>query len=350
MKKLLLLIGFASLTINAQVPTYVPTNGLVGWYPFNGNANDFSTNSNNLTNNNNVTYGTDRFSQNSSAAVFNGVNQTLSKANPSLFNGNSSRTISFWFNQANIFTGGDCSVFNIFNGPGGTGECNSSSSIIVSGNPNSNFLFWGRCNDRAWSSPRVLNTWYHVVLTYSDNQLNLYVNNNLLPSPSILTNPLNTIATNLIIGGGLSDNQDNAFWNGKIDDIGIWNRALTQVEISNLYNANQCFNNITVTDTLIINVGQLSFSNPISYANNITIAPNPASSQINVDFNNITNLNGGSLKVINSLGQEVATTPITTSGTQSIMQLATWGGAGMYFVQIINPQGQIVDIKKIILQ
>ena len=58
----------------------------------------------------------------------------------------------------------------------------------------------------------------------------------------------------------------------------------------------------------------------------------------------------GTLKVINSLGKEVATTPITTSGTNSTMQLATWGGTGMYFVQIINPQGQIVDIKKIILQ
>jgi hypothetical protein len=39
-----------------------------------------------------------------------------------------------------------------------------------------------------------------------------------------------------------------------------------------------------------------------------------------------SNLNGGTLKVINSLGQEVATTPITTSGTNSTMQLATWGG------------------------
>jgi len=83
---------------------------------------------------------------------------------------------------------------------------------------------------------------------------------------------------------------------------------------------------------------------------NITISPNPASSQININFYNITDLNGGALKVINSLGQEVATAPITTSGTQSTMQFATWGGTGMYFVQIINPQGQIVDIKKIILQ
>jgi hypothetical protein len=84
--------------------------------------------------------------------------------------------------------------------------------------------------------------------------------------------------------------------------------------------------------------------------NNITIYPNPASTQVNIAFNNISDLNGGSIKIINSLGQQVATTPITTSGTNSTMQLATWGGNGMYFVQIINPQGQIVDIKKIILQ
>jgi hypothetical protein len=33
----------------AQVPSYVPTNGLVGWWPFNGNANDESGNGNNGT-------------------------------------------------------------------------------------------------------------------------------------------------------------------------------------------------------------------------------------------------------------------------------------------------------------
>ncbi len=28
------------LLTQAQIPSYVPTNGLVGWWPFNGNAND----------------------------------------------------------------------------------------------------------------------------------------------------------------------------------------------------------------------------------------------------------------------------------------------------------------------
>lgn len=82
----------------------------------------------------------------------------------------------------------------------------------------------------------------------------------------------------------------------------------------------------------------------------ISISPNPTDSKINIEFNKFNTLTGGQINIINSLGQQVATTPITTSGKQSIMQLATWGGSGMYFVQIINPQGQIVDIKKIILQ
>ena len=50
LKSLLLTItatlGMYAVT-KAQVPNYVPTDGLVGWWPFNGNANDESGNGNN---------------------------------------------------------------------------------------------------------------------------------------------------------------------------------------------------------------------------------------------------------------------------------------------------------------
>ena len=44
--KNLVAVLFAMLNLIAfsQTPSYVPTNGLVGWYPFNGNANDESGN------------------------------------------------------------------------------------------------------------------------------------------------------------------------------------------------------------------------------------------------------------------------------------------------------------------
>jgi hypothetical protein len=77
---------------------------------------------------------------------------------------------------------------------------------------------------------------------------------------------------------------------GQLDDFGFWNRALTQQEITQLFNQNQCITNITVTDILIINLGQLSYSNPVTYTNNITLYPNPATTQVNISFNNITDL------------------------------------------------------------
>jgi hypothetical protein len=40
-----ILIFFSSVVF-AQIPTYVPTSGLVGWWPFDGNANDYSGNGN----------------------------------------------------------------------------------------------------------------------------------------------------------------------------------------------------------------------------------------------------------------------------------------------------------------
>lgn len=61
MKKILSLLFLICLnSIDAQVPTYVPTNGLVAYYPFNGNANDVSGSGNNGVINGNITLTTDR--------------------------------------------------------------------------------------------------------------------------------------------------------------------------------------------------------------------------------------------------------------------------------------------------
>ena len=40
------IIGFATITFGQTVPSNVPTTGLVGWWPFTGNANDESGNGN----------------------------------------------------------------------------------------------------------------------------------------------------------------------------------------------------------------------------------------------------------------------------------------------------------------
>jgi len=72
MKNLLMttiaIFGLALFT-NAQVPNYIPTNGLVAWWPFNGNANDESLNGNNGTVNGAV-LSTDRFGVSEKAYSF----------------------------------------------------------------------------------------------------------------------------------------------------------------------------------------------------------------------------------------------------------------------------------------
>jgi hypothetical protein len=64
-------------TTQAQLPDYLPTEGLVGWWPFNGNANDESGNGTDgvVTG---ATLTTDRFGSVNSAYNFNGTSDFIS--------------------------------------------------------------------------------------------------------------------------------------------------------------------------------------------------------------------------------------------------------------------------------
>ena len=64
------IFGLASITMAQTVPSYVPTSGLVGWWPFNGNANDESGSGNNGTVYGGVSDTSDRFGNSNSAFYF----------------------------------------------------------------------------------------------------------------------------------------------------------------------------------------------------------------------------------------------------------------------------------------
>ena len=86
--------------------------------------------------------------------------------------------------------------------------------------------------------------------------------------------------------------------------------------------------------------------NPIQFKNTIKLYPNPTSSQLTIDSDN--NSLGYSINIINSSSQAVYNGTINTN--QQVLDLSTWTGVGVYFLQLYDTQGNLIDVKKIVLQ
>ena len=342
-----LLITLATLNLVAftkaqNVPSYVPTNGLVGWWPFNGNANDESVSANNLTING-AQLTADRFGNSNQAYLFNGTTDYLYRT---AFTGINDCSISIWVNMANYPTTNLGSEF-IANGYSASNGFGLKYASGIGASNKVTIVTYGNSYNATNSNYNSnLNNWYNFVVTKAVNSYSLYANGNLNSSGSVATNSfigLFSVGAVKSSSTGIITN----FFSGKLDDIGFWNRALTPQEITNLYNGNICYQNITVTDTLLINMGITGF-NPVTYNNTIKIFPNPTNDHITINYGNFATLNGYQLKITNSLGQQMFQTNINQQS--SYINLSNWTGNGIYFVHIIDSQGNTVDIRKIVLQ
>ncbi len=189
-----------------------------------------------------------------------------------------------------------------------------------------------------------LNQWYNCSFTYFNGLANFYFNGNLVYTHNYNASINNNVKWQI---GARPNNPAEFFFNGKIDDIGIWNRALTQQEITDLYTANICYDHVTVTDTLIINTNMIGF-NTVTYQNTIKVWPNPAHDHITFDNGNIANLSGYQIKISNVLGQQVFQSAINQQ--QFYINLSTFTGNGTYYINLINPQGVTVETRVIVVQ
>jgi hypothetical protein len=88
--------------------------------------------------------------------------------------------------------------------------------------------------------------------------------------------------------------------------------------------------------------------NPPNNMNTITVYPNPANTNITIDFGNFTIMNGFTVKINNSLGQQVYTAPINQQSSN--IDLTTLSGAGIYYLSVIDTLGNTLAIRKILLQ
>ncbi len=237
MKKLkitLCLFMIIAGSLQAQtIPNYVPSNGLVGWWPFNGNANDESGNGNNGTVNG-ATLNTDRFGLVNAAYDFDGLSDFITVNNSASFNLIQGMTISIWFKSNSNQQASIIEKFNPTNGPGDGGP-----QLVLRNTDLVDFsIFHNNSGNFVYSNaPSATSLWQHIVATWNGSQIKIFQNGVILDSIAFSQN-LNPCLEPLTIGKRAF--QSDLHFNGKIDDIAIWNRALTQQEITALYQSNTC--------------------------------------------------------------------------------------------------------------
>jgi hypothetical protein len=225
MKKTLLTVVIScAFSVFGQVPNYVPSNGLLAYWPFSGNTNDQTANANHLTNNG-ATLVADRNGTANAAYSFNGAGNYLEKTVPSfVFSPSGTFSISFWINRPST-TGGVAMM-------SGSGTANNFIWLFSGGAANN--VFGTNKQQSAWiwaNSPYSLNQWEHYVCMYINGVMRVYRNGVLEVSATYTHTGALSTALPFYIGKDIG----TSYFNGSIDDIAIWNRSLTNCEIQKMY-------------------------------------------------------------------------------------------------------------------
>lgn len=232
MKRLLLLITICISSVSfGQVPSYVPTNGLVGWWGFNGNANDESGNGNNGTING-VTLTTDRFGNLNSAYTF-GVSQSINVGNLSnLGNNPTNYSQGIWIRMPALPSGVN-SRYPLLSKRHNNSGADWMGLRVESDGKLRIFADDALHTNAVIGESGVLNTneWIYVVGTKDGNVYTLYINGARVVS-IIDSHAMGGSSMDMIFGAQLAWSN---YFEGDLDDIGIWNRALDSTEVQALY-------------------------------------------------------------------------------------------------------------------
>ena len=207
------------------------TNGLVAYYPFNGNVNDQSGNGNN-----GAVYGAslcaDRFGHTNSAYSFNGINNYIVLPPSSALNP-PQLTVSAWINLSQYYPQNGqqgALIFSAYNGYLGGYFL----FVDSDGKPDLRLHAPNYSGDAHSDTAIATSAWNHVAGTYDGNTWRIYVNRQLHGSQT----------TNISFNywSGVSPTIGRASWyngdylSGDIDEVRIYNRALSAAEVQALYN------------------------------------------------------------------------------------------------------------------
>ena len=273
--------------VQAQIPSYVPTNGLVGWWPFNGNANDQSGNGYNAVN-----YGAkmiaDRFGAANSAYYFDSSYMIVNNSSTLNF---TNITINLWYLNHKI-SGADF----VSKHQGAT--YNSSFLVMWENILGCGPVWYSTAStnqiDKIWASSfcDTVN-WHMLTAVFTNGLMSLYIDGTLYQTkahPSIKSTTLP-----IVFGGGSSPTPANiiSYTDANIDDIGMWNRGLTSQEVQLLFSAGAPCPKISA----------IQGPTNLTVGNSITLTDSTAGGAWSVSNNSIASINTLGVLTGNSPGQ-----------------------------------------------
>ena len=330
MKKLLCLLILTSNYCFAQVNLNA---GLKAYYPFSGNANDASGNNLNGTIQGGAQLTTDRFGNTNSAYHFNGSDSRILITDNGALS-TPSFSICYYFNTE--VTSQQVCVGKIEYSTGYGATYNSCIYNPVSSTPFFSAIDPASPCDQqvpgtyvyAALSPNNIQTnqWYCVVNTFENGIQKLYIDGVLVKQQSLPFSLAKACTnTNFLIGSWWVG--DLLSFQGKIDDVRFYDRAINQQEINSLCNQK------IATDSLIINT-----YTPVT-------ALNPCDNKITVEDASTFNV-GDTVLTIQMKGAVV-----DSSNTAAFGNITNYKNAGNYeFNYVKGKIGNIVELKNVLIR
>jgi len=213
----------------------IPTTNLQGYWKLNGNANDESTNSYNLTANGSPTYTAGIFND---AVTLNGSSQYLSIADASCPNLeiSTSQSWSVWIKPD---TSPSTYSYRIIN-KGKLSLPNNRHEISLGTDDKVTFWLGGLTTNFNVTSSNTVNIgkWNSIVAIYDSSSTKLKVFVNGVKTEVTASGTVADSDANFLIGASSFGSGDTVaqWFDGQIDDVAIYNTALTDAQARNIYN------------------------------------------------------------------------------------------------------------------
>lgn len=322
MKNLLLI-----LLLTASINSF--SQCLIAHYPLNATTNDTSGNAYHGANMG-ATPTNDRSLTPNSAYNFDGLTNYINLNNNIPIIVTSEFTLSAW---ASILGpgGGQNGDITIFEQRDENGTLSAISTIVLTADISGNTAFFLRSSTASTAtgvnltSPTPSSGWHHYVASMGvDDTMRLYIDAiEVAKSIFTQTGDFFTSVDHVNIGSHHYNGATKGLFNGDIDNVKIYNCALTPVEIDSLFTTG--VEHLTASKNLV------------------SIYPNPTSGQLSIS---LEEANTTSVTIRNSLGQ-ILLSDISLSGDQLELDISAYP-TGVYFLQV-ESEGKLIT-KKIIKQ